>query len=321
MSDVPKLCPICGSMPKHASMLEPIEKLEACVDCPRCGRFLMHMDMVEELNRCQPKFDGWYRLSAWTREQTENGAPWPRLAQRLQEVSTWLPHRRVREQLDMLLHLVDLRTAQYGEAVPIDDCADAARLWTRGKEEILFLAKAAEKQGRLMNQGYDGHAMLRLLLTPEGFLHLEEMDRSDARNDRVFVAMWFDATLDDAYEHGIKAGIAAAGYTPVRLDREAAHGDRIDARILVEIRRSRAVLADATGVRPNVLYEAGFADGLGKPVVWTVHKGDVGKLPFDTRQLLHVVWERPTDLAKQLQPVLEHRLGIRTGLGAQRGMR
>lgn len=311
MSQTPELCPICGSTPKRWSMVQPVELLEAFVECPRCGKFAMHLDMVEELNRCKPRFEAWHRLSAWVREQTENGGHPPRLAERLQNVLSWLPRRGVREQLNMLLRLVEQRTKQYGDAVPVDDCADAARLWCRGRDEVLYLASAAAKQERLVNSGYSEHGNLSLFLTPAGFLHLEELDKSDARNDRVFVAMWFAHHLNEAYEQGIRAGIAGAGYTAVRLDREPAHGDRIDARILVEIRRSRAVLADATGVRPNVLYEAGFADGLGKPVVWTVHKDDVGKLPFDTRQLLHVVWETPADLARQLTPVLQHRLGIR----------
>ena len=169
-------------------------------------------------------------------------------------------------------------------------------------------------QGRILQQQQrkPNDAVRTLVsVTPAGYLRLEEIRKDLASNDRVFVAMWFDASMDKPYDEGLHLGIRNAGYTPVRLDREPAHGDRIDAKIIVEIRRSRALVVDATELRPNVMYEAGFADGLGLPVIWTVRKDFVDKLPFDTRQLLHVCWETPADLAEQLRWIVEQRLGSR----------
>src|SRR2546425_7151655 len=66
--------------------------------------------------------------------------------------------------------------------------------------------------------------------------------------------------------------------------------EKICDRILSEIRRSQFMIADFTKQRPGVYFEAGFAMGLGRPVVWTCREDDVASLHFDTRQYNHVLW-------------------------------
>lgn len=66
------------------------------------------------------------------------------------------------------------------------------------------------------------------------------------------------------------------------------------------IKSSKAVIADFTGNRTAVYYEAGFAMGLGIPVIWTCKKVDVDKLSFDTRQYPHIIWENEDDLYNQV---------------------
>jgi hypothetical protein len=62
------------------------------------------------------------------------------------------------------------------------------------------------------------------------------------------------------------------------------------------------LIADFSGLRSGVFYEAGFAKGLGREVVFTVREADVEKLKehFDTRQYNHIVYDSPEDLRKKL---------------------
>ena len=78
------------------------------------------------------------------------------------------------------------------------------------------------------------------------------------------------------------------------------HNEKIDDRIIAEIRQSGLVVADFTGQRGGVYYEAGFANGLGIPLIWTCHDDAVENLHFDTRQYNHIVWQEPVDLRSQL---------------------
>lgn len=72
--------------------------------------------------------------------------------------------------------------------------------------------------------------------------------------------------------------------------------------IVAEIRKSSFLIADFTGDRGGVYFEAGFAKGLGIPVIFSCKKGEwTDKLHFDTRQYNHIIWETPTDLAVKLQ--------------------
>ena len=69
---------------------------------------------------------------------------------------------------------------------------------------------------------------------------------------------------------------------------------------MTEIKNSRFVVADATDQRPGVYFEAGYAMGLGLPVLWSVREDDLQNVHFDTRQYNHIVWETPEDLRDQL---------------------
>ena len=112
--------------------------------------------------------------------------------------------------------------------------------------------------------------------------------------------MSFSPDLKSAWENGIYPALKRAGYRPYRVDAEP-HIDRIDAKIVAEIRNSRFLVADVTQQRPGVYFEAGFAIGLGLPVFWLVRKDDLDNVHFDTRQYNHIIWDSEENLASQLE--------------------
>ena len=92
---------------------------------------------------------------------------------------------------------------------------------------------------------------------------------------------------------------------------------------MAEIRRSRFVVADfscpiteVSGkteplARRGVYYEAGFAQGLGLPVIWTCRKDvlDLDLVHFDTRQYAHIAWETSGELRDKLSKRISATLG------------
>lgn len=78
------------------------------------------------------------------------------------------------------------------------------------------------------------------------------------------------------------------------------HIDRIDAKIINDINDSFFVVADVTQQKHGVYFEAGYAQGIGKPVIWCVRKGDLKNVHFDTRQYNHIVWEDPDEFKENL---------------------
>ena len=153
-------------------------------------------------------------------------------------------------------------------------------------------------------------------------IHVEEQLRDLGTGRNGFVAMWFDDSMNEVYEKGIRPAICAAGYEPVRIDRREFLGNIPD-EILAEIRKSRFVVADFTcckqcvacetckniGAPGGVYYEAGFARGLGIPVIHTVHEDCMDDVHFDTSSINHITWEDPKDLQEKLHRRIEATLG------------
>lgn len=192
----------------------------------------------------------------------------------------------------------------------------SAMAWSESTadEELGTLTDYLAKQGWITKDGeemYDGMGIRRARglylcrVEVPGYARIEEI-ATNPDSSQCFVAMWFDDSMNDVYEKGFRAAIAAAGYTPLRIDRKPDLIGKIDDEIIAEIRRSRFVVADFThdekGARGGVYYEAGFAHGLDLPVIFTCRKDKIDEAHFDTRQFYHILWEQENieDLRKQL---------------------
>jgi hypothetical protein len=75
----------------------------------------------------------------------------------------------------------------------------------------------------------------------------------------------------------------------IRIDKQSPLGGLVD-RIKNEIRRAQFVVADLTDERPSCYFESGYAEALGKPVVYIasresiMHPGEETKIHFDIHQ-------------------------------------
>jgi hypothetical protein len=125
----------------------------------------------------------------------------------------------------------------------------------------------------------------------------------EIRENYAFVAMPMvpgDTTLDDVLD-AIKESARRCGIHAERID-EPASTDRITDRILESIRHAEFVIADLTGARPNVYYEAGYAHGIGKTPIYIAREGT--KLEFDLKDYPVVFFQS----LRQLKDALEQRL-------------
>jgi len=142
-------------------------------------------------------------------------------------------------------------------------------------------------------------------LTPEGWNRVYELEKNINKDSKkVFVAMSFAKEMDEVWERGFKEAIKELGFEPVRVD-EIEHNEKICDVIIAQIKKSKFLVADFTGNRGGVYYEAGFAKGLGIPVIFTCKEGEEEYLHFDTRQYNHIIWKDIDDLKKQLKDRIE----------------
>jgi len=189
-----------------------------------------------------------------------------------------------------------------------DDALANLAAWTECEtiEGVYALLNLLRDAGFILTTKF-GHSRL----TPEGFSRLEQVGLGGAPTTQAFVAMWFNDKLQEAYDEGFAKAISAAGYRSMRIDRKE-HSGKIDDEIIAEIKKSRFVVADFTCdilvnggashaiARGGVYYEAGFTQGIGTPLIWSVRSDCIEHVHFDTRQYAHIVWDRPDDLRKKL---------------------
>jgi hypothetical protein len=105
-----------------------------------------------------------------------------------------------------------------------------------------------------------------------------------------------DRQMDDVFANCFKPAVAQTGFD-LRTLREDPKMGLIDERMRVEIRRSRFVVADLTHGNHGAYFEAGMAEGIGLPVVYTCRANEFKNIHFDASHLLAVKWD-PDDLSK-----------------------
>lgn len=260
------------------------------------------------------------RLTSWLIEQRQLGVEYPEISiQTIEEIEqrrNLLVPERADRLLKYLGHLELHVGAGLGFPMREDDnrflhmlawsesIVSASELDSQRKEIQLFV-DYLEEQGWVGDSKLDGYNEITHL-TVKGYVRLAELEKVAVDSSQAFVAMWFDDSMTEVYENGIKPGIEAVGYKAFRIDKEE-YLDKIDDKIIAEIRRSRFLVADFThkdieacqdeeerkksGSRGSVYYEAGFADGLNIPVIFTCRVDLIDKVHFDTRQYPHITWE------------------------------
>lgn len=119
----------------------------------------------------------------------------------------------------------------------------------------------------------------------------------------VFIAMSFASEMREVREM-IMMAIEDRGYKAIVID-EKEHNEQIVPQIFEEINKAEFVIADLTGHRNGVYYEAGFAKGLGKEVIFTCKKEDFNNSHFDVKQINTIMWEGKRELKEKLTKRIE----------------
>ncbi|MCI3132306.1 nucleoside 2-deoxyribosyltransferase [Phenylobacterium aquaticum] len=137
-------------------------------------------------------------------------------------------------------------------------------------------------------------------LTLDGWDRYEAEQKGLTRGSYGFMAMKFgDPSLDELSRSVIKPRVRTdLGYDLVDL-RDVARAGIIDNIMRAQIRDAAFVIVDLTHDNSGAYWEAGYAEGLGKPVIYICerNKFDLAKTHFDTNHCTTVIWDLEDDLA------------------------
>lgn len=323
-----EICPIWGT---KAEIQSRLEKQELVVDSPRTGgKYCITAKAKELLEELDDRKKAC--LTSWLVKQRLLGIECPKIEDKIISNKEYGQALKYSERMDKLLEHIKRKANQepgkpvrvitfigavddepcYQEALAASESTDRSEFINLLHEmhEKKWLKNSTKGDRPFLGNEISNRGLVRI--TAEGEAHLEKLQEATPNSSQVFVAMWFDESMSEAWERGIKPAIRGSGYKPFRVD-EAEDTGRIDDRIIAEIRRSKFIVADFThgeeGARGGVYYEAGFAHGLDRPVIFTCRKDLINRAHFDTRQYNHIVWETPEDLRTNLANRISAKFG------------
>lgn len=308
MMDEILVCPICktalhqsASMPRHGI---------ASINCPNCGDYCLaadyHSDSIAS-KRLKP-----FQLATLSyaiRRMHGNGPP-PLIVEDFAHNilrNTILP--TAQEQLDNLILFLGRTLSEpgqkqtlYAEAMraPIGAVTPEGSQWIMHEAIELGLMQGNIKCGAIKP---DHPPMEDATLSIRGWKRFEELQSAASGSKRAFMAMQYrDVEMDHVFFDYFKPAAKRAGYDLVKLDEELRAG-LIDDRLRLDIRTARFLIADLTHANKGAYWEAGYAEGLGRPVIYTCKQSSFdSKDPkvaphFDANHYLIVCWD-PADLQK-----------------------
>ena len=273
--------------------------------CLHCGEYRIESKAFEMMDRYARHDGSRMNLFGWVRNQNNQGTV-PTITSDILERVASRPLPSVAERADLLLLEIVRSQTVLDDSVDIRAPHFNSASYSHDDGDVLALSQMLCSLG--VTRVADHANLSVLLVTYEGYKRADDLKKRPLYSTTSFVAMRFLPDLDDAYDHGISPAVINAGYKPIRVDKTQ-HVKRIDDEIISRIRASALVIADFTDHSPGVYFEAGFALGLGLPVIWTCRKDHMEELHFDIRQYNCIDWETPKELAARLQPRIEAIVG------------
>ena len=135
-------------------------------------------------------------------------------------------------------------------------------------------------------------------LTLDGWEQYEAEKRGGFAGNNGFLAMQFnESDLEAFVREVVKPAVKEdLGYDLVDM-RDVGKAGIIDNIMRIQIRDAKFVIADLTHDNNGAYWEAGYAEGLGKPVIYICEKEkfDTKKTHFDTNHCTTVPWSKSRD--------------------------
>jgi hypothetical protein len=224
----------------------------------------------------------------------------------------------VTEASDNLIRLMgDTLAGMPGRIAHFEWVEVAAIIGVRDGDDVFFIGNQLEFGGEIEYQqkpvreqwthpGYQWSAYLTL----SGWKRYYDLMRSQTSSNFAFFARQFNNPDLDVVTECLKKAVAETGFELRTVSQKAG---LIDAIIEDEIRRCKFLLADLSDDNAGAYWEAGFAEGLGKPVIYVckaIHDGERKKTHFDADHRHTVRWDVQSldDTERQLKAVIRNTL-------------
>lgn len=288
-------CPFCKYQLNHKETNTPGDYDD--YDCPNCGVFSLAGNFIRNVH------DEWFGKSP------KNSALLSHVIRKMQK-----GHHRVKITVDFAEEVLENQTLPSpmeqarnlvfwlgenlnapGEEInlqPVTHQAIIGSMDSRGVKFVLDYLFEEDLIVGLQSDSLSSTGGAQATLSFNGWSYYEKLKRGFSESSKAFMAMPFKNTrLDQVYKECFKPAVKDTGFDLIRVDENAPAG-LIDDRIRVEIRNSKFLISELTDENRGAYWEAGFAEGLGKPVIYTCEEQYNKKkgTHFDTNHHLTIFW-------------------------------
>lgn len=296
-------CILCGIQAKH--YIKGVYDETHIFDCPNCKVFSIDERLMKgisaEINPIERSL-----LSGYIREVNDMGdnSKFIGYDSYKDYLDSYLVPSSIVDKENKLLSYFYKHTRSFGEPIAFDPSREYAVCYAFSESECHALINVLLEHGCIQstNRPYR--------LTFKGIEKAEELTKIKNETKHAFVAMWFSTEMKEVYDNSIKEVVESTGFIPFRVDNHQ-HNNDITDEIIAGIRTCRFMIADLTGYRGGVYFEAGFAKGLGKQVIFTCRQdwfdGEMAgivvvkeKVHFDVNHQNIIVWKTEEELKIKL---------------------
>ncbi|SHG64957.1 hypothetical protein SAMN05443144_14213 [Fodinibius roseus] len=292
-------CPVCQRDAK-------VEKKDAGryfkVECPKCGKFEWEKEIPMHLPDYQEHS---IIISYWIRNNQKDEDKEDRLYLDDKLVKTIIRDidlPSIAEKAQNLLLLIGNDLNRPDEKIELTNDKKLeyiTKIGAKDDNELVYIIAYLKSQGLIetdLNYLFEAENKIFdnfVSFTFRGWSEFERFSSGEETKEVAFMAMDFnDSNVEKAYQDCFKPAVSKTGFELFNL-REKPKAGLIDNRLRSEIRKSRFILADLTNNNLGAYWEAGFAEGLGRPVIYLCEKSHFKQFQthFDTNHHYTVIYE------------------------------
>ena len=291
------------------------------VECPNCGPFTISDSAYADFpgRKCTPQKAAILSHAVFKMHARE-ALPWLDSYTIDALLKSGKPPGHIEQAENLILfigHELDRKANPGGKIVKVNYSLFRAAIGAVRAEDAQFIIDELHRNGLVSiatgEAQYGGRNYTEcpaIGITFGGWSRYAELMTKGTTARIAFMAMQYnDVVLDKMFDNCFSPAVEDTGFELRRLDRHPKAGV-IDNLLRAEIRNARFLLADLTHYNRGAYWEGGYAEGLGKPVIYLCERSvfdDEKKRPhFATNHCLTVVWEeeKPEECARQLKATI-----------------
>lgn len=282
-------CPICNF---EKNMDDVVSHDTTLFTCAKCGNYKMSYELAADAHdKSQYKLisENKHLLQGFIhKSNSENTNPQFDKVQDLETViNNYFFLNTLKSKVDFTLHLVSRKSTNFGDWIHVSR-DDYSKFFCKSSSELICILETLRDKGLIKIEL--STSIYNIQVTLDGVTYAEDRKID---SDQCFVAMWFNDSETKDLAILLEKVITELGFKYVRIDK-LHHSNDITDEIIFQIKRSKFLIADLTGDRSGVYFEAGFAKGIGLPVILTCRNSDFkeGKVHFDLNHRPILFWDK-----------------------------